>query len=917
MPDNIYVGNFSKGLKLEREAFVIDNDSFPTLFNSYVWRGRVKKKPGSHQLGRLEREVVSVANATPPLSWQYGELTLVAGSGNLITDSPFDLDTLSPNSSIAPGTLSVIVGANTYTDPALDGILVGVPAGSGTINYATGAITIAGGGAGPLTGTFSYFPSLPVMGIEDYDNNASTNQFPDTLFFDTVYAYEFNQASGIKQFYSVSYYKATNNPVTWSGENYQQFWTANYRSAFWATNGKKGFHFVAGTYVSGSGTTMVTFNFTSTGAFLDLIVGDKLWFNEWNTGGSDINGLIGTVSTVNGAGQYVVTFGLSVTVSGTGIAQTLTCAIPGEDGIRWYDGDMTNGTGIPANTTTGWVNFSPPLTAGTVSIDGISERLYYLVGAKMIVPFKDRLIFFSPVIQASTGAAIEIPFYDTAIFSWNGTPFYNAIVPTITAGTETFDERAYYVDQIGFGGYQSAGISMPIETVIDNEDVLLVGFGGEGKKTRFVYTGNDLQPFLFYLINSELPSSSTFSGISLDRGGVEIGQYGITMTTQQTCQRIDLDIPDEVFNIQALNHGYNRVNGVRDFFREFIYFNYPVGSGDNDQGSWKFPTRSFLWNYRDNTWSILKENYTTQGIFREENYYTWETIPYDTWNEWVTSWDFGQSGAQFPNVAAGTPQGYVLIKDASGQEGYSASIQGFSAAASGAILITNPDHCLEVGDYIYINFCVGFDPIDPLITPSINEVVAKVVATPDANTFEVSILDVDGTGFVLYNQYTNAYIGLGQYLKMIVPYWTSKMFNVYWEKGRQIRLGTQKYLFDRTPSGQVTCNIFLSQDTSNVYNVDPLTDNVSGNFSLVSTQLVYTCPENAAIGLNEFTSNLNMPTASNQNQIWHRCNTSLIGDSFQVGFTLSDAQMRNYTIASSEITFQAMILTVQAGPLLC
>ncbi len=34
-----------------------------------------------------------------------------------------------------------------------------------------------------------------------------------------------------------------------------------------------------------------------------------------------------------------------------------------------------------------------------------------------------------------------------------------------------------------------------------------------------------------------------------------------------------------------------------------------------------------------------------------------------------------------------------------------------------------------------------------------------------------------------------------------------------------------------------------------------------------------------------------MPTAKAQNQIWHRVNTSLLGDTVQLGFTLSKDQM--------------------------
>ena len=66
-----------------------------------------------------------------------------------------------------------------------------------------------------------------------------------------------------------------------------------------------------------------------------------------------------------------------------------------------------------------------------------------------------------------------------------------------------------------------------------------------------------------------------------------------------------------------------------------------------------------------------------------------------------------------------------------------------------------------------------------------------------------------------------------------------------------------------------------------------------------------------------------MPTARSQYQIWHRFNTSLIGDSVQIGLTLSsqetapglrDAQMYSLDYATSEITLHGMHLTVQMGP---
>jgi hypothetical protein len=111
----------------------------------------------------------------------------------------------------------------------------------------------------------------------------------------------------------------------------------------------------------------------------------------------------------------------------------------------------------------------------------------------------------------------------------------------------------------------------------------------------------------------------------------------------------------------------------------------------------------------------------------------------------------------------------------------------------------------------------------------------------------------------------------------------------------------------------VTVNIYLSQNPDESFN-DPFI-NVPPN-SLVYSQVMFTCPESTNIGLTPANVNLQMPTAEGQYQIWHRFNTSLIGDSFQIGITLSDDQMRNLTYATSEITLHGMHLTVDRGPLL-
>ena len=158
-----------------------------------------------------------------------------------------------------------------------------------------------------------------------------------------------------------------------------------------------------------------------------LSVGDFVFVNEVATT-TGINCQTGYVTTVTDVDNVVVTFpNATLATDGTGgIAQYLTNSADNtKDCIRWYDGDPTDGTPPDPTGFKGWVNFCPPLSVLPYSIAGLPEAIYYLVGAKLIVPFKDRLIFFGPVVQTSTaGSQTYLP--DTIIYSQNGTPYYTS-----------------------------------------------------------------------------------------------------------------------------------------------------------------------------------------------------------------------------------------------------------------------------------------------------------------------------------------------------------------------------------------------------------------------------------------------------------------------------------------------------------
>jgi hypothetical protein len=891
MGQKIVVGPINKGLKTDRLPFVINNDSFPTLINAYQWRGRIKRKRGTSFLTRLTRFFKSTSTSYSSTS----TINLVAGAANILTG--FGLET---NGNIVLGSITIVdtTAGKTYTDPSMDGTLIGAPSGTGTVNYASGAITISAGAADTINATFRYTPDLPVMGLEEL--RLLINQPEATIAFDDVYSYIIKQTFPYNS-YDVSFYKNPSSgsfpgyvqkinvtPTWWNGKDYQQFWTVNYLGALWATNGITTPFTVTNIGMQFKNITGVTIGAVGPPALANLtivshglVVGDFIFVNE--VGGiTGINFQTGYVTVVVNANTVTVEFP-NATLGGAyttgGIAQYLTNRSNNTlDGIRFYDGDPTDGnaTTPTLSGTKGWVNFAPPLSKSIYSIADLPSRQYYLVGCKMILPFKDRLVFFAPVIQASSGDPIFLQ--DAIVYSQNGTPYYTASftgdgsLPTTTfnailvPSNQTATANAYWEDQTGFGGSISAGVDQTINTASSNEDVIIVGF--DRLQTRLVATGNDIVPFIFYLINSELGSTSTFSAINMDGGIFTKGARGYIATNQETTKRIDLEIPDQVFEASLINNGPERVCAQRDYINEWIYFTYP-----NDAVTYKFPNQTLQYNYREDTWAIFNEAYTTYGSFRkqQDSSFTWATVGniYSSWNKWNVPWDFGSSQLLEPEVIAGNQQGFVIVRDEGTNESNSLYIQNITSTT-----ITSPDHTLNEGDYITISGVLG------TIGTQVNGKIFSV-ATTTQNTF---ILNPSIT--------TGTYLGGGLIQRMYVPFIQTKQFPVAWEMSKKTRLGVQQYLLTTTALAQIQLLIYLSQNDESPYNDAGIVPAFSVNNSLIYSTVLYTCPESTNLGLTAANINLNMVTAQQQQQTWHRINTSLIGDTVQLGFTLSDTQMR-------------------------
>lgn len=184
---------------------------------------------------QLNGNTYTIANVTATTFevTQAGPAAFTNG-GSWISDR--SLSALEPDASIQCGSVEIVIDPigtpETITDNG-DGTLTGSIAATGTINYATGAVTITGA-AGSVSTTLSmgYHPNLPVMGLpsrELEDINAE-----QLIAFDTRYTYRFNNTS--------NQFEELQAPTMWQGDNADFFWGTTFWqssdnfSYFWSNN---------------------------------------------------------------------------------------------------------------------------------------------------------------------------------------------------------------------------------------------------------------------------------------------------------------------------------------------------------------------------------------------------------------------------------------------------------------------------------------------------------------------------------------------------------------------------------------------------------------------------------------------------------------------------------------------------------
>jgi len=521
--------------------------------------------------------------------------------------------------------------------------------------------------------------------------------------------------------------------------------------------------------------------------------------------------------------------------------------------------NFVNNANNPIRYTDGatWTTLTPLVSA--------TDSLFQ---ARIIIPYYGRLLALN-CWEGATGGGFggAANIFNRCRFSQIGNP--------VAAD-------AWRSDQFGKGGFIDAPTNEMITSAIFIKNTLVVFF--EKSTWQLRYVGEYGLPFIWERVAADLGSESTLSSIYFDQGLLTVGDRGIIKADATGLDRIDRIIPDQIFAVRNLDNGVKRVVGVRDYKRELVFWSYP-----DQEFQAKFPNRIIVYNYRNNTFALFRDNVTAFGLYNSQDAITWDSLDV-FWDDYNTYWEDPDNQEVFEYVVSGNQEGFIHLFGYSTQNEPSLTIRAVAIVA-GITRFTIPNHGLITGDFIYVTGMLFLDDTTHLPDPNTLDNFIYKIKVVDANT--VSIAKYDGTNYVedfAWAPQTNAtYVGDGRASLLPVMNITTKDFNPYSTDGNQLKISYIDFLTDVTQDSSVTINMYC---------------NTSEAFSW-----------NLPVGNINVETNLTPPYyAAGSDITWHRFYATAVGQFIRVNITYNDELMNVLPTHQSDFVLNAMTLwTRRAG----
>ncbi len=511
-----------------------------------------------------------------------------------------------------------------------------------------------------------------------------------------------------------------------------------------------------------------------------------------------------------------------------------------------------------------WFSFRPTIALTTSG----STLNIYLRSARILVPFKNRLLAFNTWEAQDAGAGVTLVHYPFRV-RWS------------SANADTTDQVLNWRQDIpGRGNGRDCPTLEAIITVEFIRDRLIVYL--ERSTWELVYTGNEIYPFDWQQINTELGAESTFSVVPFDTVALGVGNVGIVACSGTNVERIDNNIPDEVFKIHNDNDGIERVYGIRDYYPELVYWTMPDPTAST---TFPYPKKVLVYNYKNSTWSFNDDSITAFGYFQPVNSVTWDSEEV-TWDD-EEQWDDGSIQSQFRSVIAGNQQGWTFLIDTEAWTNAPAlQITNITTPIPGVNIIDVRciNFNLESGDYIYLSGITGTTNMN-LLNGTIQRVEIDLT-----NNIDFSFIVGDDA----IPPITGVYTGGGTISRVSNIEIQTKAFNFYQQKGKNAAINKVDFLVDRTTTGQILIDWYVSNSTNAMVRQS---QNVTGTGVLLGTSVLETFP---------YTS---VPLEATQSQLWHPVYISANGEYVQLYLHMNNEQMRNNAVRISDFQLHAMVFT--------
>ena len=842
--------------------WLLPDNAFEVMKNAYTWRGRVRKRIGS-VLMKGDPNGSRLRIPFIPIALGVITLPLNVAVGMKIEESILNGATLTVTDITPPYPIALsLISTN-----------VAVTATVTAVNQIT-IVTASGAPAVYL------YPALPVTGIGQYENALTNDE--TTVAFDTKFAY----------YYSGADWQRLNNVTPgndiWTGTDINLFWIANYRGVtasenyLWVTN-----------FVPADGIRYRT-----------AIVGEwrkpTLFYSK------------GTVIGITVAGNFVGPLG-SPPVLGSIVIVGSTAFVV----ISSAAGFQAMGV-IPLTTSAAVGGATCDFNAANINIAAAvnTTSVYYsdqllIKTARIVLQFKNRLILLNTVENVS---GVDTSFRNRCRYSAVGNPLFG------TVGT-VYTSVSFMEDLPGFGNAIDAATQEAIVSAEFLKDRLIVYF--ERSTWELVYTGNQIYPFTFQKINTELGCESTFSTVPFDKTVLGFGNVGIHSCTGANVVRIDEKIPDFVFNLHNLQSGVDRVVGIRNYQPEVAIWTYP---GEGRTADFPYPNNMLVYNYVNSSWAVFDDSYTFFGFYQSS---PTDPTPGGTWDASYTQWSqtldvWGGSigttnSIKTLKVIGGNQQGWLnILTNDSSINAPSLQITGISNSAaastvnnavdSSVVFIYSVDHNLASGDFIAVDSLQGITislttSDDPPLTYVLLRVVGQVLTVVDRNKIKVVFKKFN----TITKQYeaiilNGTYKGKGQITRISLIQIDSKDFNLYLGKDYNAYVSSINFMVDRTINGYIKVNYNLNTASS-----VPLPQDTS---ALLGNSQLTTFPY--ALALFE----------QKQAQLWHNIYLSADGQFIQIQLVNDTQQpfvfdidpVSSVTNYSVEQDFQLHSMIIYAQP---